>query len=322
VKPFLNKGARRKAVTASAVLALAGTSVLAGVGAPAANAEDKQTIAFSPIALAVPALKGLSLGFSHVAEAMGYTPLVLDPNFDGTKQALQLTQVINTGKVDAAWVISVKTTSIAPVARLAQKKHVPLVLNGVPKDYGYTGPQKGLSFARIDYNKVGAAMGATLGQCINSKLGGKAEVFFLTSAAGTAGREQQDAATMKWLKATAPGATIAQIIEVNDRAGAQKDIAAALQAHPNVKAVTNGNDEGALGALSAFSAAGKSLPCITENGGNAEVLAAVASGKIYAAAALQFEADLAQTMGELKRLLASPTSVGKLLSVPLKIVQS
>jgi ABC-type sugar transport system substrate-binding protein len=42
------------------------------------------------------------------------------------------------------------------------------------------------------------------------------------------------------------------------------------------------NDEGSLGALGAFAAAGKELPCLTETGGNDEVLAAVKDGKIYA----------------------------------------
>lgn len=315
VKKNLNR-----AVCAGAALALVGTTVV--VGANAASAAPKQTIGFSPIALAIPALKGLSEGVKGVGAHMGYNTVILDPNFDPIKQAQQLTQVINSGKINAGWVISIKPPANAKAAKLAQAKKVPLVLNGVPADYGFSGPQKGLSFARIDYGKVGAAMGATGGQCINEKLGGKAEVFFLTSQAGTAGREEQDAAAKKWLASTAPGATIVQTIEVKDRAGAQQDIAAALQAHPNVKAVIGGNDEGALGALSAFSGAGKSLPCVTENGGNEEVLAAVKSGKIYASAALQFEEDLMQTFAELGRLLKNPTAVGKLMSVPVKVAKS
>ena len=59
------------------------------------------------------------------------------------------------------------------------------------------------------------------------------------------------------------------------------------------------NDEGALGAIGAFKAAGKDLPCVTEAGGNDEVLAAVEAGKIYAVVALQFEADMAQSFDTL-----------------------
>jgi ABC-type sugar transport system substrate-binding protein len=317
VKSFLTRG--RKTACIAAATAVVASTVVAAVPAQAA---DKDTIAFSPIALAIPALKGLSEGVKGVGAAKGYNTLILDPNFDPIKQAQQLNAVITSGKIDAGWVISIKPPAIRKTALLAQKKKVPLVLNGVPKDYGFTGPQRGLSFARIDYNKVGAAMGVTAGQCANEKLGGKAEAFFLTSQAGTAGREEQDAATKKWLAQTAPGVTIVQTIEVKDRAGAQKDIAAALQAHPNVKVVTGGNDEGALGALSAFEGAGKTLPCVTENGGNPEVLAAVKDGKIFASAALQFEADLLQTFDELGRLLKTPTAYGKLMSVPVKVIKS
>jgi ABC-type sugar transport system substrate-binding protein len=293
VKSFLTTG--RKAACLAAVVAVAGASL---ASAPAASAADKDTVVFSPIALAIPALKGLSEGVKAVGGHLGYNTLILDPNFSAVKQAQQLTAVINSGKADAGWVISVKPAAIAKVARLAQTKRVPLVLNGVPKDYGYAGPQRGLSFARIDYNKVGAAMGATLGQCINEKLGGKAEVLVFTSQAGTAGREEMDAATRKWLASTAPGATIVQTVEQSDRASAQADVAAALQAHPNIKAIT------------------------TENGGNDEVLAAVKAGKIYASAALQFEADMMQTFAELGRLLKTPTAVGRLMSVPVKVFKS
>jgi len=318
VKSFLSTG--RKAACLVSTAAVVGAVLVSAPAASAANA--KPTIGFSPIALAVPALKGLSEGVKGVGAGMGFNTLILDPNFDPVKQAQQLTQVINSGKVNAAWVISIKPPANAPVARLAQKKGVPMLLNGVPADYGFSGPQKGLAFGRIDYNKVGAAMGALAGECINAKAGGNAEVLMMTSQPGTAGKEEQDAATLKWLAKTAPNAKVVQTIVIKDRAGAQQDVAAALQAHPNIKAVTGGNDEGALGALSAFQAAGKSVPCITENGGNDEVLADVKAGKIYGSAALDFKGDLMQTMGELARLLKDPTSTGKLLSVPVSIVKS
>lgn len=310
----------RRALCAVAALAVAGTSLVAGAGI--ANAAPKQTIAFSPIGLQIPAMQGLAGGVKGVGAGMGFNTLVLDPALNPVKQAQQLTQVINSGKANAVWAISIKPDANKAVARLAQKKGVPMLLNGVPGDYGFKGPQKGLAFGKIDYNKVGAAMGTLLGQCINDKLGGKGEVLFMTTRAGTAGREEQDAAAKKWLAKTAPGATIVQTIEISDRAKAQQDVAAALQAHPNIAAITGGNDEGALGAISAYEAAGKKLPCLTENGGNDEVLADVKAGKIYGSAALDFKGDLMQTMQELARMMKDPNSNGKLLSVPVIIAKS
>ena len=76
------------------------------------------------------------------------------------------------------------------------------------------------------------------------------------------------------------------------------------------------NDEGALGALGAFAAAGKELPCLTEAGGNDEVLAAVKEGKIYASVALQFEADMAQSFDALVAMIDDPSGDGRAADRP------
>ena len=90
--------------------------------------------------------------------------------------------------------------------------------------------------------------------------------------------------------------------------------------NPNVKAVMSTNDEGALGALGAFAAAGKSLGCLSEAGGNEEVLAAVKAGKIYASVALQFEADMVQSFDTLVAMQSNPKQVGKQLYVPIQVI--
>ena len=92
---------------------------------------------------------------------------------------------------------------------------------------------------------------------------------------------------------------------------AQTDIGNALQGNPDVNAVLGNNDEGALGAIGAFKAAGKELPCLTEAGGNDEVLAAVKDGEIYASVALQFEADMAQSFDTLVAMIDDPTKRGR-----------
>jgi ABC-type sugar transport system substrate-binding protein len=309
----------RRAFGAVAALAIAGTSIFAG---SAAQAADKETIGFSPIALAIPPLAGLAEGVKGVGASKGFDVVVFDPNFDPVAQAEQLTQAINAGTINAAWVISVAPEANAAVAKLAQEKKVPIVFNGVPKDYGFSGPQATLSFATIPYAKVGSAMGLTAGQCINKKSGGKAEVILLTSAPGTAGKAEQDAAAKKWLTKTAKGAKIVQTVVQSDVPKSQKAIAAALQRHPNATAVVGGNNEGTTAALNAFKAAGKKLNCVTMNGGDDPVIdKALAKGQIWANAELQFKDDLMQTFAELERLLKDPSSTGKLLSVPVKVVK-
>ena len=83
------------------------------------------------------------------------------------------------------------------------------------------------------------------------------------------------------------------------------------RATPDVNAVFGQNDEGALGAIGAFKAAGKELPCLTEAGGNDEVLAAVEAGEIYASVALQFEADMAQSFDALVAMIDDPEADGR-----------
>ena len=125
---------------------------------------------------------------------------------------------------------------------------------------------------------------------------------------------------MAALKAAAPDAKIVQTVVVKDRATGQTDIGNALQGHPNLNAVMSSTDEGALGAIGAFDAAGKKLPCVADFGGNDEVLADVKAGTIYASVALQFEADMTQSFDTLVKMQADPKANGQVLIVPQKII--
>ena len=190
------------------------------------------TIAFSPIALSIPAMKGLSEGVTHYGEEQGYKVIVQDPNLDPQKQVTDLTSVVESGAVDGAWAIMIAPPAAAPLVQTALDKDVPLILNGTPADYGLEGLEPGISFSTIDYVAQGTAMGEELGNCINEKLDGKAEVLYGESAAGTAGKAEQDKAIKAALAATAPDAEIVSTIIISDRAKAQTDVGAALQGNP------------------------------------------------------------------------------------------
>ena len=288
----------------------------------AADGGSGGTIAFSPIALSIPAMKGLSEGVTHYGEEQGYKVVVQDPNLDPQKQVTDLTSVVESGAVDGAWAIMIAPPAAAPLVQTALEKDVPLILNGTPADYGLDGLEPGISFSTIDYVAQGTAMGEELGNCINEKLDGKAEVLYAESAAGTAGKAEQDKAIKAALAATAPDAEIVSTIIVSDRAKAQTDVGAALQGNPGINAVMGQNDEGSLGALGAYASAGKELPCLTETGGNEEVLAAVKDGKIYASVALQFAADMAQSFDALVAMIDDPTATGVQLTVPQEVVKA
>lgn len=315
-----------------AALGVASALVLAGCGSdpkPASGSNSgsgggaaSKTIAFSPLGLKIPAMQDLAKGVQGYGKSKGYTINVQDPGLDPQKQLTQLQSLIGNGSVGGAWVISVSPSALSSLIPAAQKKKIALLLNGEPKDYGLDGMQAGVTFDKIDYAAEGDAVGSALGACINEKLGGKAQVLFGEASPGTAGKADYENAVKAALKKTAPDAKIVSTITITDRAKAQTDVGNALQGHPGINAVFGQNDEGALGTLGAFASAGKKLPCLTEGGGNAEALAKVKSGEIYAIAALQFAGDMVQSFDTLAAMMKDPTAPGKQLTVPMKVIKA
>jgi ABC-type sugar transport system substrate-binding protein len=308
------------AVVAGLMLTTACTTSDPGTSTGPKPASLPKTLVFSPLSLAPPALKGLSEGVKAYAAAKGWEVIVQDPNFDAATQTQQLNEVISSGRAGAAWVIAVAPKAMGDVLKAAQAKGVPILVNGKPDEYGYSGPQPGITFDYIDYTAAGTALGQQLGKCITAKLGGNAQVLYGASAAGSAGKEEFDTAAKAALQAAAPNAKIVSTLTVTDRAQSQTDIGSALQGNPNINAIMATNDEGTLGALGAYDAAGKKLNCLADFGGNDEVLGDVKSGKIYASVALQFQADMTQSFDTLAKMQADPKANGLVLIVPQQVV--
>jgi len=175
--------------------ATAGTSDTATSGSSLAK-----TLVFSPIGLQVPAMKGLSEGVQGYGGSQGWEVIVQDPSLDPTKQVQQVTEVLDSGRAGAAWIIAIAPPSMSDVLRKAQDKGIPVLINGVPADYGFDGAQPGISFDTIDYAAGGTALGEQLGKCINEKMGGTANVIYGESAAGTAGKKESDDSFVAALK--------------------------------------------------------------------------------------------------------------------------
>ncbi len=301
------------AATSAAATSAAATS--------AAAATLPKTLVFSPLSLAPPALKGLSEGVKGYGAKQGWEVLVQDPNFDANKQVQQLKEVIESGRAGAVWTIAVAPGAMGELIKSAQSKGVPILVNGKPEEWGFTGEQAGVTFDYIDYTLAGTNMGTELGKCITEKLGGKATVLYGTSAAGAAGKAEYDKSALEALAKAAPNAKVVSTLVIQDRAKAQTDIGAALQGNPGIDAMMSQGDEGPLAAIGAFDAAGKSLKCLVAGtAGNDETLKQVKAGKVYAVNALQFGADMAQSFDTLVKMQADPTAKGLILTVPQKIV--
>jgi ribose transport system substrate-binding protein len=322
----------KRSKAALAALAVGSLMTLAACGSdgtqPAAGSDtgsgsdSTKTIVFSPLGLKIPAMQQLSEGVQAYGKSKGYDVIVQDPNMDPQKQITDLQSVVETGKADGVWAIMVAPETASALVKTAQEKGVPMLLNGVPEAYGLSGMQAGLTFDTIDYVAQGKALGEELGNCINEKLDGKAQVIFEENPPGVAGKEDLEGAAKEALAATAPDAEIVTTVVVKDRAQAQTDIGSALQGNPDVAAVLGNNDEGALGALGAFKAAGKDLTCITEAGGNDETLGLAKSGDIYAVIALQFQDDMVQSFEGLAAMVDDPKAEGQQLTVPQEVVKA
>ena len=180
------------------------TQPAAGTDSDSGSGSSTKTLVFSPLALKIPAMKQLSEGIQGYGKSQGYDVVVQDPNLDPQKQVTDLQTAIETGKADAVWAIMVAPEAASSLIKVAQEKGVPMVVNGTPEAYGLSGMQPGISFATIDYVAEGKAAGTELGNCINEKLGGKAEVLFEESSPGTAGKAEYEGAVKQSLAATAP----------------------------------------------------------------------------------------------------------------------
>jgi ABC-type sugar transport system substrate-binding protein len=325
-RSFTTGRAALAVVAASSLLLLAACGddpePAAGSDSSSDSGSENKTIVFSPLGLQIPAMKQLSEGVQHYGEEKGYEVIVQDPKLDPQKQVTDLQSVIETGKAAGVWSIAIAPPSMTALVQTALDKGVPMIPNGTPEDYGLDGLEPGISFSTIDYVAQGTAAGEELANCINERYDGKAEVLFAESAPGTAGKEELETAVKDALAAGAPDAEIVTTITVSDRTAAQTDVGNALQGNPDITAVFGQNDEGALGTIGAFKAAGKELPCITEAGGNEESLAATEAGEIYAVVALQFAADMAQSFDALTAMIDDPEATGVQLTVPQEVVKA
>jgi ABC-type sugar transport system substrate-binding protein len=306
-----------------AVVALAGlllTACGSSSGAEAGNLP--QTIVFSVPSLQVEAMKQMATGVEALVEPKGWTVVAQDGNMDGQQQAQQLSIVVASGTAGALWIIAISPSSLTQVLRDAQAKGIPVVTNGAPKDYGFDGPQPGITFSTIDYGKYGQNAGTALGNCITEKLGGEAAVVWGKPVVGASGKEEMEKAQLAALQAAAPKAKIVSEVASSTLQAAQTDVGNALQGHPDVNAVMASVDEVALGAISAFASAGKELPCAVSNGGGEQARAAVKAGKLYATVALQFQDDVSQCFDALLAMRSDPRKAGEQLYVPQQVVRT
>lgn len=316
------KGTKRILTGIASVGLIAATSFTSA--APASAAGD--TVAFSPMSFQIPALAGMFEGFKGYGGSQGLNVIQApDANFDPTKQKQDLESLITNGTIKGWWSLAAGDPQVLKsTLQKAQEKGIVAVVNGVPKDYGFSGMQPGITFARINYEYEGKQMGLEMARCMNSLKQSSGTVIFGANPAGTAGKAEMEGEFKAALAKYAPKVKIVRsVLLTGDRAKQQTAVRSAIQASPKAIGIVAFTDEGALGAVSAVKAAGKKPAnyCIVGAGGGDEAIAAVKANNIHAVAKLNFEADLKQTVDTLIAMIKNPKANGKQLSVPLTIVK-
>jgi ABC-type sugar transport system substrate-binding protein len=311
---------------AVAVLATAALLTACSSGSPSAStsaAPKHITIGFSPLNQTDPTLIGLAKGVEGYAASKGDKVLVANPANSAATQVQQIKAWIENGQVQAVWFLAISQPSMKQILTLAQQKHVVIVANGSASDYGYSGPQPGVSFSTINYSIYGTALGKAAAACSSSRLGGKAQMIFINPQVGSGGSAEEKAAFLKSFNSNDSALNVAANVQGDGtRLTAQHVTASALQAHPNANTLVAFDDESTLGGMSAFKAAGKNLSnvCVLGGGGGPEVLAQVTAKTVYGVAALQFTADLTQTIDILNTMSKNPTKVGVAHTTPVKVI--
>ena len=296
-----------------------GTGATAAPGAGAGSGEQL-TIGFSPTTLQAPALAGLAKGLEGYAKSKGYKVLVADAKADVATQVQQTTGWIQRGQIDALWVIPVSSGSMASVVTLAKQKKVAVLVAGEPQDLGKSGPEAALSFSAVDNAAYGAALGEQLSKCITERFDGAGKIINMTPPpSGSATDKKIQDAILATLSTKLPNSKVVATVNAGaTRLTAQQNAAGALSAHRDANAFIGTNDEIALGALGAFTAAGKdaSKACIVGAGGGEEAVGAVKKKQLYAEIAFDFEKDLAQNVDALAAMAKDPAAPGSQLQVP------
>ena len=318
-----SSGSSASGPAASSASVSAASSASASAASTQSQAPGKAIrLGFSPLSLSIPGLQDTANALKAAGQGAGMSVTVADPNFDVQTQVQQLEQWIQLKQVDAIWVIPIAAAAIEPVIKQAQAAHIPILIDSEPTKAGYDGAAPGVSFSSTNFSQFGADLGSLLQKCAQARLGGApVKVIYETDPTGQSSNADTDAA-VKAAIAKIPGASISREVGVNSQLAAQQSVASALQAVPDANAALGTNDEAILGAMQAFQQAGQdpAKSCIIGGGSAAQSLAAIKAGSIYAGVAFDFTQDVKNNVGEILAMTASPTAVGKVMTLPIDVI--
>jgi ABC-type sugar transport system substrate-binding protein len=266
---------RLLSLTGGAALGLAGANVAGGL-MPTLAQDSTQVPITGKIGFGQPdrqadVYKPLIAGAKYEGERRGYEILESFAEGRADKQVAEINNWIGAG-VDAVVILPLDENALQP---LVEKAHEAGILffayaSLIPNVDGFT----------IWENRRAAdLLGEMIGNWVNEKLGGNAEIASLTAEFHETGRQRIHGAEAKILE-IAPNAKIVNRTEAILAADAFKATQTILQANPNLNVVLCIADDGCIGAAQAFEATGRDPETIFIGGydGSREVMSRILEG--------------------------------------------
>lgn len=240
------------------------------------KADDQITIGFLVHDLGNPFWASQAKGAQDKADELGVELIVIDAAVDAAKEVTTWENWINRG-VDGIMISCVDEESSKEYCKKAQAAGIKVMAAVHPL------PGADGSLANDEYH-YGYLAGVEAGKFIKNKLGGQAK-FALLAADVTAFVIPRTDGIRDGILSEAPKAELVSRQDAYQTETGMAVIESVLQAHPDLRVVGCLNDNGALGAYEAMSAAGINPDevCITGTDGVDQALAKIKEGGMYRA---------------------------------------
>lgn len=240
--------------------------------ASGASGSDTCAVAYTVPTLDSAFFSAQGEGAQAAADQFGVKLTYVGADLEVATQVSQVEDFIQKG-VKVLVIQAADSAGIVPALTAAEKAGVPVVETGDKSDAGKVTTLVG--FDSVESGTIG-------GKYIGDELGGQGNVVELIGRLGTdTGRLKSQG--LKEALDTYPGIKLVASQAANfDRATAVSVMENIIQAQPKIDAVYAANDDMALGALQALTAAGRKGVLIVGNDGIDDALAAVRSGDMAA----------------------------------------
>jgi ribose transport system substrate-binding protein len=286
------------------------STLLTGCGSTKQEPAAKKTvIGLSISTLNNPFFVDLRDGAKAAADANGMELVVMDAQDDASKQLANIENLIQQ-KVSIIIVNPVDSKAIVPAIEAANKANIPVIT----VDRSAAGGQVVSAIASDN-----VAGGKMAGQFIVDKLGGKGKLVELEGIPGSSAANDRGKGFNEAVKAAASLTVVAKQPADFDRAKGMKVMENILQANPEINAVFAHNDEMALGAVEAITAAKRTGITVVGFDATADAIKAVNDGTLAATVA-QKPKDMGKIAIETAKKVIGKETVAATIPVALELV--